>query len=226
MFKMKKILGFIIIVTMCTMTMTSAICTNTKTAMASANIASTSSKVNNIKLDINGCNIKVEKSANGKFEFDYDKNVFVVASEINKDTIVISVTVKADCSADLLDMIFIYIPDAAYDNVTVKGYKSGISLPELNTNMKLTIDYGAMSCYVPKGFSKNITFKATNSSGNITFSKQAKDYTLNVEKSDSSISVDDSFPQIHENEYKYVNGNGAAKINLNLKDCAFSVGID
>lgn len=226
MLKIKKILGLIIIVTMCIMTMTSTICANTKTEMASDNKEPSSFKVRNIIFAIDNCNVKVEKSTNSKFGFNYDNDVFIVTSRVNKDTIDISAKRKTDCSTDLLNMIIIYIPDVAYNNVTVKGYNSGIGLPELNANMKLTIDDCTMSSYVSKGFSKNITIKATNSSGTITFSKQSKDYTLNVIKSDSAVSIDDNFPAIHGKEYKYVNGNGASKINLNLKDCAFSIGIE
>ncbi|MNI56446.1 hypothetical protein D3C73_1114460 [compost metagenome] len=124
----------------------------------------------------------------------------------------------------LTDMINIYIPDKSYNNITVDDNASGVSLPELNANLHLTNNNGSMSIQIPESFNKVIDFVHTNGSGSVSIDAKAKNYALNITSKDSSVSTSPGLPAfINGKPWGYKNGNGAAKININVKKSSFTI---
>lgn|GEM_PF-3368656 len=223
MSKIKKVLCFILIGAMSIVMVSGISFAKVKSSKRSSATLSNSHK--NISLDISNCNISIEKSNDTQFHFDYNRDIFEVTSKDMNGTISISAKLKSGASAQLFDFVTIYIPDVNYGTVTVKGIKAGIGLIDFNANINIDVDSSSVGCYIPQGFTKNITFKAVKSSGKIVFNSLAKDYTLHITKSNCSVSADSYFPKIDSSatNYNYVNGKGTARINVDIKDSAFSV---
>ncbi|MCE3201095.1 M56 family metallopeptidase [Paenibacillus sonchi] len=196
---------------------------------AYASSPSETQKVKNIQLHVDDANVKVKFSENGQFRYEYDKAMHRITSKVTGSNMEIKVEqLKAPQGASipegLTDMINIYIPDKSYNNITVDDNASGVSLPELNANLHLTNNNGSMSIQIPESFNKVIDFAHTNGSGSVSIDAKAKNYAVNVTAKDSSVSTSPGLPAFTNGKpWRYKNGNGAAKININVKKSSFTI---
>lgn len=179
--------------------------------------------VENIRLQAENCNVILDISTDGKFQYDYDETVFEITSRTDESTV--SITAKLKAKAQLMDTITIHIPDQEYKSITVDSKVAGVTIPTLNTNINVTSDKGAIGIKIPKSFNKTINYKATNSSGRISFNKDTINYTLKMTLQNSSIGLASYFPsyKVGNKNYEYKNGNGNAKINIDVKDSSFAI---
>lgn len=182
--------------------------------------------IDNLDIEATGCNVQIKKSNVDNVSFICNSNIFDVSNSVNNGTSKIILKVKNGKLPTLFDMITVKVPDKDYTNITVKSISSGITLPVSNSNLKLINENGSMSFYVSDTFNKNIYYKSTSGSGRLIFDKNATNYTLNLSKTNSSVSLDASFPAIGtQTSYTYSTGNALSKINLDVSSSSFSVDI-
>jgi hypothetical protein len=175
-----------------------------------------------IVLTVDSCNVRVEISESGQFEYLYDAEKYALTTTDMENTLTINFSRTAD-TIELLDMVLIKIPAKEYDEIIVRGTKSGISLPKgIDADFDISSESGAVSIGVEKGFAHNIDLTCTGGSGTLVFDKDATDYTLAVNAEKSAVSAE--LPNfVHNRPYVYSAGSGVAKITLNIQDSAFSI---
>ncbi|SDL51466.1 M56 family metallopeptidase [Paenibacillus jilunlii] len=214
---------------LCSFTFMGAYASSPNSSHPGSNFLSETQKVKNIKLHIDNANVMVKFAENDQFLYDYDKAKHRITYKIIDSNMEIKVeNLKAPHGASvpeaLADMIIIYIPDRSYNNVTVDETYSGVSLPELNAKLHLTSNNGSMSIQIPEDFNKVIDLAHTNGSGLLNIDAKAKNYAVNLTSKDSSVSTSPGLPVfINGRPWEYKNGNGAAKINIDLSKSSFTI---
>ena len=199
-----------------------------KQCAAADNLADTTKShvISNINLTAEDSNIVIKKSSDENFRMDYDKTIYNVKNQKSETSVVISINSKLDNMSSIFDKVIIYVPECSLNSITVKNNNSGLDIQEINANFNLDCESGALSVSLPRDFSKSIDLHCVDSSGNLEFYEDSKNYTLNIASKDSSITVPSNFPIFNNGtKYRYTNGNGNAKISVDSKDSAFSIKI-
>ena len=181
--------------------------------------------IDNIYINVNDCNIIIEKSIDDDFHYNYDPNVQNLDVKEQDGLMSISISGNQNPREVLLtDMAIISIPEHKYDTITVVGNKAGISLKDgIDADFSLTNTNGSMGISIDEKFSRNVDFVCNDSSGSLSILETAKDYTLDINVESSSFSIAKEFPEYKYEPYNYINGNGNAKITLDVDDSSFSV---
>lgn len=182
-------------------------------------------KVSNLKFEIENCNVSIIKSEGEDISYSYDTSKFDVNSTTEESTIVVTVKLKNGVSAGLMDRVIIYVPDKNYGKIFVESVSAGVTLPELNSDFDVTNNGGAVSFRMVSGYHKNFDCELTEGAGTLKIASGAKDYTVNLHITSSSVSVPSSFISYtsEQSNYHYTNGSGVAHFNITVTNSAFSI---
>lgn len=184
--------------------------------------------VDKIKITANKCNIRVENSDDDKIHYDYNKDKFNVETNEKDSILNIDISIKnPDIKGSKITDIFaiIKIPNKDYNSITMLGNEAGIGFmaKDINSNLEMTINTGSGGIYIGKNFDKTVNMSSINSSGSIAFEKGTTNYTINLEHENSAISSTLPDFKLYPNPVEYISGNGKTKVNISLKNCAFSI---
>lgn len=182
-------------------------------------------KIASINLTSNNCNIDIYTSETDTFKYEYDSAKFQVTRKRDKDVMEITAKVKKGAKPSRFDRITIYIPSQNYNSITVNATSSGISLPELNTNLYLTNDHGAMSITLPADFTKEIHYNTIKGVGSIVLNEKMSDYEVDITTDKLSfIDLANGVPLSGDKtSYERKYGEGTAKIIAVVKGSIFSI---
>ncbi len=180
-----------------------------------------------ITLSVINSNVIVHLSDTDHITFHYDKAIQRVTSVTNNDQIDLEVEglKKSEDSKQLLsDIVIINLPKQSYDNITIDGRHSGISLPELDANLEVSSSYSSIKIQIPDNFTKTIHIKHQKGAGSMIFSSRARDYTVKIKSEGCALSVPSGLPPYTPDKtWVYKNGKGTAKITVDIKYSAFSL---
>lgn len=189
--------------------------------------ASVMTTVKNIELKAADCNVIVKPSDDGTFQYEYDDEIHKLTALQDGAAMYLTLESTGKPNTTGLDMAVLYVPDVSYDKITVDGSRAGISLPSLDADFDIKSESGAVSIQVSAGFNRSIDFTNTDGSGSIAINPLAGNYTFDMTSDSSAVSLPEEFPELSDQagdgHYKYVKGNGRARINLTVKNSAFSV---
>lgn len=201
--------------------------------MLSANAAEDPA-LSDLRLSVNDCNIIVEFSTDGQYSYDYDTSKFIVDQSTSRSTTAITINPKSKENAKkasmdenqqpIFDMVHVYIPKQSYGTVNISNESAGISLPELNANINYSDNAGAATITLPSDFNKTLNFASVKGAGTIALKENFTDFALTVESKESAFSVPEGFPRHTAGAlYEYRQGNGTAKIKVDIENCAFTI---
>lgn len=180
-------------------------------------------KTANLKFDIGNCNVSIVKASDNQISYSYDSRIFNVSEATIDSTKTITIKSIKE-SPGLLDRVIIYVPNHNYESISVDSYDAGVTLPEINTNFKVTNDGGAIGFTVPKGYNKTFECKISGGAGSFKFSSDANDYFLMLTAENSAVSVPSTFSKLNsEDIYQYTNGKGTAKFSITAIDSSVSI---
>ncbi len=197
---------------------------NTSTS-ANLEIETKNSSISNLKVLAEKCNVYIGFSDNNEYTYDYDTSKFNVTTTKNDSTIEITINPKTGASIDLMDGVAIYIPNQTYDTITAISEKAGLTLSEVNSNINLISNKGSTSLILPNNYDKIVNYTSISGSGGIKLNKDSTNYIISMKVSKSAVSIHEDFPQyiVGSSNYEYKNGDGTAKINIDIKSSSFTI---
>lgn len=181
----------------------------------------------NLEINVKEANVIIKTSDDGEFKYDINEAIHKLTTVQDGATLIITLESTGAENNSGMDMDVIYVPDASYGTVTVNAEQAGVSLPSLDADFEITGSGSAVSARVSESFNRNIKLTLEESSGSLVIDPAARNYTLSLDAEGSAISMADSFPEYnYPPNYQYVTGNGQARINLSIRESAFSVNIE
>ena len=190
--------------------------------------------VNNLNISVNNCNVVFDFSTDGKYSYDYDNTKFTVTNTTKDSTTEITINCKDNYDAKkaymdtsnnvVFDLVYIYIPNQSYGTVTVINENAGVTLPELNSNINYTSNGDATNIALPGDYNKIINYTSVNGAGKIVLKESFNDFKISVKNLNSAVSLPKDFPsKTGSSTYEYTKGDGKAKINVDIQNCAFRI---
>lgn len=181
--------------------------------------------ISNLKFVIENCNISIIKSSETDITYSYDASKFDVTSIAEGTTMIITAKLRNGASAGLLDRVVIYVPEKDYNKIIVESVSAGVTLPELNSNFDVTSNGGSVSFRVMPNYNKSFNCELSGGAGTLKFASDAKDYTVNMFITSSSVSVPSSFTSYTSGQsaYQHINGSGVAQFDITATNSAFSI---
>lgn len=175
-----------------------------------------------LRLDVSGCNVRFELTDASAFAYEVDeKDCTVTTQESGKVT---TLTVTALVPDQKGAMNVIRIPKSMFSSIVLVGRDAGVSLPALDVDYDITMDDGAIGVSLPLGYSKTLRYKASDSAASLNLAPGATDYSLALHNTDCAVSLPTAWGgHPHQMPYTRVQGNGAAQLELTMKDCAFTI---
>lgn len=219
--QVKKLISLILTSVFCIAVIVASINVSAK----EGDVKTIASKVQNLNLVAEGCNVHFDISPSGQIEYDYDKSKFDVTSSVSDSTTTIAAKKKSGVgSVGLMDMISIRIPNKTYNTITVDSTKAGITLPEMNVNFNVTSKGGSLSIPVPMNYNKTFNYTSVSGAGSIIFKKNAKNFKVFVKNNSSAVSIPKNWTSYTpRSSYQYTSGNGAGVFVIDVSKSAFSI---
>lgn len=187
-----------------------------------------SNLIKNINLNIKNTNIIVKFSFSNEFVYDYDKSTHSINSYINNSNIEINIDKINQTSNNsnniITNMIILYIPNQAYNQININANGSGVSLPQLNADFNIVSDNGSIGIQVPENFNKKLNLKLFNGSGSLNINPNTNNYGIKILSNSCAISMPSNFPSYnHQKTWEYTKGVNNANISLDLSKCSFAI---
>ena len=213
-------------ISMCKLSFGSSLLDNVNERKATV-VGESCNNVNESKATVIGesCNIDIEKSECNEYKFDYDVQKFDVTSQIVEDNYIVNIKAKNGISTGLFDRVKVYIPSYTA-SIDIVSKKAGISIGKINSELNIDNEEGSVSLSIPDNFTHNVNYISNKGSNSINIDAKLNNYTLNLYKDNSAASLDEYFKSDVPNNNKYVYGDGAAKINVNLKYSSAAIKLD
>lgn len=175
-----------------------------------------------IVVHVEDSNIAILAAPKKEVSVDYDQQLFNVKQEAigQETTITISATEQYNKQQMPTSKATVYLPEDT--TVSIKSKNSGVEVQPINADITVDSQDDAFSFYVPEGFTGSVNGTVKNGACKAIVSDKATNYELNVKMVGSAVSLPYKWGTCTESSYTRTEGNGKAKINLDVDTCAVS----
>ena len=175
-----------------------------------------------LEIVVMNSNISINSTDEKVITYEYKKEFFeVVEDKINEEDKKITINLLAGAKPNYNDRFIINIPNGIYNDLVVRGNKSGIGIGSFDMNVDIVNEDGSVSIVLPN--EHNLKLKSVNGSGSLYIGEHVTDYTLKMYNKEATVVIPFGDYDLGVDEYQHIEGEGTSKIELSIEKSSFVI---